>query len=81
LYRTLLIALVSASAAVGGALPAYAQSANESFPGCPLLLEGQSSECVRALQGYLNLDNYGYRLAEDGNFGPGTQIAVLDYQG
>lgn len=48
---------------------------------CGLLLEGQSSECVRMLQTALNQSNASYGLAEDGEFGPDTRIALLDFQG
>jgi len=81
LRKFVLIAVIS-TALLG--IPAYAHAQAPdpgSFPNCPLLLEGQSADCVRALQTYLNIDNYGYRLTADGIFGPATRIAVLDFQG
>lgn len=64
-----------------------AQVDSGSFVGCPLLLEGQESDCVFILQHYLNAvdDSYdpgeSYDVPEDGYFGPATRIAVLDFQG
>jgi peptidoglycan hydrolase-like protein with peptidoglycan-binding domain len=53
-----------------------------SFPGCPVLSEGNSSgPCVERLQVDLNTVNSGYHLTQDGVFGVGTRIAVLDFQG
>lgn len=80
--RFVVSTLVSAAMLAG---PGYAlaqePASTGSFPDCPLLLEGQEGQCVRALQTYLNIDNYGYRLDEDGAFGESTRIAVLDFQG
>jgi peptidoglycan hydrolase-like protein with peptidoglycan-binding domain len=53
-----------------------------SFDGCPVLIEGRSTgECVAKLQTELNAVNPAYGLTPDGTFGPGTRIAVLDFQG
>lgn len=54
---------------------------SRSFPGCPLLVEHNSGDCVQKLQHYLNAVNSAYSLQEDGKFGPATRIAVLDFQG
>lgn len=56
-------------------------SETASFDGCPLLLEGQRSECVAQLQRKLNRVNSAYDLDVTGFFGPNTRIAVLDFQG
>jgi peptidoglycan hydrolase-like protein with peptidoglycan-binding domain len=52
-----------------------------SFPGCPLLIERFSGDCVVQLHRALNSVNSAYGLTEDGKFGPMTRIAVLDFQG
>jgi peptidoglycan hydrolase-like protein with peptidoglycan-binding domain len=60
---------------------AYA-APSRSFPGCPVLREGQSAgDCVVKLQEELNAVNPKYNLKPDGKFGEGTRIAVLDFQG
>jgi peptidoglycan hydrolase-like protein with peptidoglycan-binding domain len=66
-----------------GAGPAIAAPDTEyrSFPGCPLLVERFSGDCVQRLQHELNGVLSEYNLQEDGTFGAGTRIAVLDYQG
>jgi peptidoglycan hydrolase-like protein with peptidoglycan-binding domain len=66
---------------VVGVASAAGPEEQRSFPDCPLLLEGQQSDCVVKLQHYLNAVNSAYGLPEDGSFGPGTRIAVLDFQG
>jgi len=57
-------------AASGGEAPAY--------PGAPLR-QGSTGSAVQTLQQRLN--ELGYSIAVDGNFGPGTQGAVADFQG
>ncbi len=52
-----------------------------SYPGCPLLLEGDQSTCVERLQHDLNLANSSYDLPKTGFFGVLTRTAVLDFQG
>ena len=78
-HITATVVLVTALTLVG--LGTASAAARESFPGCPVLIEGQSGKCVRALQVYLNIDNVSYDLTEDSRFGPTTRIAVLDFQG
>lgn len=41
---------------------------------------GQQGDGIAALQAVL-IDRHGYRLAVDGNFGPATERAVVDFQG
>jgi len=48
---------------------------------CPLLLEGDTSDCVAAMQTELNAVNGGYHLNPDRSFGADTRIALLDFQG
>jgi len=63
--------------------PPQAADADEqrSYPGCPLLLEGNQNRCVERLQHDLNAVNSSYNLPETGFFGPLTRTAVLDFQG
>lgn len=56
-------------------------SEQQSYSGCPLLLEGQTSDCVRRLQRDLNAVSDSYDLPVTGFFGPKTRAAVLDFQG
>lgn len=42
------------------------------------LRKGSSGDCVRYLQGKLN--NHGAGISADGNFGPGTETAVKNFQ-
>lgn len=77
-----IVAAVTAALLVGGAGPAAADDTeNRSYPGCPLLLEGQTSSCVERLQRDLNAVDPDYALPETGFFGPATRTAVLDFQG
>lgn len=78
----LLVAALVVTAGGAGAAPAPARSPVPTvLEGCPLLLEGQRDDvCVWQLQYYLNQFDESYALTEDGNFGPDTRIAVLDFQ-
>ncbi len=82
---TVLTSVVAVLAATVGLLlvvsgPAAAQESRLSS--CPLLLENKSSgPCVVLLQRALNKTGVGYNLDDDGTFGEGTRIAVLDFQG
>lgn len=73
------VAIVAASVTIGTSAASAAPS--QSFPGCGTLIEGQSGDCIKALQVYLNIDNPSYGLTEDRRFGRLTRIAVLDFQG
>lgn len=83
--RRIIVALVASALAIfGHAGPAAAANDDtnvRSFPGCPLLIERFSGDCVVQLQRALNSVNSAYGLTEDGQFGPMTRIAVLDFQG
>ncbi len=79
MFKTAIITTAVAVASLAIADPAIA--APSSLTDCPLLLEGQTSPCVQLLQVALNDTNAAYRLAEDGHFGAGTRIALLDFQG
>lgn len=78
--RSALISSVAAAALVVAPGVAAADD-SRSYPGCPLLLEGMSGACVERLQMELNAVEPAHGLAEDGYFGAGTRIAVLDFQG
>jgi peptidoglycan hydrolase-like protein with peptidoglycan-binding domain len=67
--------------APAGAAAAAPENEYRSFPGCPLLVERFSGDCVERLQHQLNGVLAAYNLDEDGVFGEGTRIAVLDFQG
>lgn len=54
---------------------------NRSYPGCPLLHEGQTDDCVQRLQNDLNSVNSAYHLPGTRFFGAATRIALLDFQG
>ena len=77
--RVAAVGIATTALVLGVSAPASA--APGSLEECPLLLEGQTSECVRMLQAALNATGAPYNLAEDGSFGPGTRIALLDFQG
>jgi len=71
------------SADAGAAQPqaASGQAAGQqapAYPGSPLR-QGSTGSDVETLQQRLN--DLGYGIAVDGNFGPGTQGAVVDFQG
>ncbi|GAB3192346.1 hypothetical protein GCM10027261_04850 [Geodermatophilus arenarius] len=82
IIRLLLTALAAITMALlTPAAPATADT-SRSFPGCPVLHEGDpSGTCVERLQHSLNAVNDGYDLDADGQFGSATRIAVLDFQG
>lgn len=62
--------------------PALAASSDRSFVGCPILTEGsKNSDCVKRLQTDLDVVRPEYRLDTEGDFGPATRVAVLDFQG
>lgn len=73
-------AVALSSIVLSVALAPSANAAQIDLTQCPLLVEGQSSECVLLLQSTLNQVDASYGLVEDGEFGPETRIAVLDFQ-
>lgn len=58
--------------------PAASDGQTPAYPGSPLR-QGSTGSAVQTLQQRLN--DLGYSIAVDGNFGPGTQGAVVDFQG
>jgi peptidoglycan hydrolase-like protein with peptidoglycan-binding domain len=76
-----LAAILAACATVVFAGVASAQEEPRSFPGCPVLVEGSTGPCVEKLQRELNAVLPAYGLDVDSEFGAGTRIAVLDFQG
>lgn len=60
---------------------ASADDSDHSIVGCPRLVEGDSSDCVRTLQWDLDEIDAAHHLDQDGVFGPDTRKAVLDFQG
>jgi peptidoglycan hydrolase-like protein with peptidoglycan-binding domain len=65
------------------ALPATATAGEDQIhlSNCGLMLEGQTGTCISLLQLSLNETGAGYGLPVDGEFGPGTRTALLDFQG
>jgi len=81
LRYTVLTAAIAA-AALGTIAPAFAhENETRSYPDCPLLVEGDSGDCVARLQHDLNMVNTYYNLPQTGFFGVLTRTAVLDFQG
>ncbi|MFC5141995.1 peptidoglycan-binding protein [Actinomycetospora rhizophila] len=80
-----IVAAVTAALIVGGTVGAGTATAddteNRSYPGCPLLLEGQRHSCVERLERDLVAVNPAYELTPDEFFGADTRVAVLDFQG
>lgn len=75
-------ALVTLST-IGGAVASAAEPTPtdpRSYPGCPLLLEGMTHECVQRLQRDLNDVDEAYALPGTRFFGELTRKAVLDFQ-
>lgn len=63
------------------AVSASPASAEDVYPldGCPNLVQGDTGSCVQDLQ--YELDTYyGFSLAQDGQFGPLTESAVVAFQ-
>jgi predicted chitinase len=67
---------VAAAAAVAVSTPVAGQS--PAYPGTALR-QGSSGADVRTMQ--QRLADLGYSVGVDGNFGPGTRAAVVDFQG
>ncbi|MFC1418102.1 peptidoglycan-binding domain-containing protein [Streptacidiphilus cavernicola] len=81
MHNVVKLAVVAAAVSAIGGLSAPAASADPIYPlsGCPNLTQGMSSTCVTGLQ--YELDRYfGFSLAQDGNFGPATEAAVVAFQ-
>ncbi|MEJ2866440.1 peptidoglycan-binding domain-containing protein [Actinomycetospora sp. OC33-EN08] len=76
-----LTAAPDAVAAPGPVPVQVAPDQDRSYPGCPLLLEGQRHECVARLQRDLTAEHPEYDLPGTTLFGPATRTAVLDFQG
>jgi peptidoglycan hydrolase-like protein with peptidoglycan-binding domain len=77
------LAALTAVLVVGGSAGTAAadDTENRSYPGCPLLLEGQTHSCVERLERDLDTVNPAYDLTPDEFFGADTRVAVLDFQG
>jgi predicted chitinase len=68
----------AASPAADATPPPASDGQTPAYPGSPLR-QGSTGAAVQTLQQRLN--DLGYSIAVDGNFGPGTQGAVVDFQG
>jgi peptidoglycan hydrolase-like protein with peptidoglycan-binding domain len=82
------VAAVTAAAATAAGLllvipgTAAAQEDSLHLSDCGLMVEGQSGDtCIALLQLSLNATGAPYGLTTDGDFGPSTRTAVLDFQG
>lgn len=60
-------------------LHGYAPAGGGNTGGQPTLQEGSTGQAVRTLQN--DLDQLGYNLSQDGQFGPLTRAAVVNFQG
>ncbi|MEQ3552330.1 peptidoglycan-binding domain-containing protein [Pseudonocardia nematodicida] len=87
--RTLVLTAILAAVTVGAAPTALAAvpTAAVAQPGptrlvdCGRVSEGDVGPCSAMVQAALNDTGAPYGLTEDGRFGPGTRIALLDFQG
>ena len=68
----------AASPAADATPPPASDGQAPAYPGSPLR-QGSTGSAVQTMQQRLN--DLGYSIAVDGNFGPGTQGAVVDLQG
>lgn len=81
-FSTLALAALAAAAFVLQPLSPTAANADPVYPftsSCPNLTEGMSGSCVAGLQYELD-EYYGFSLAQDGQFGPATEAAVVAFQ-
>lgn len=62
-----------------GAPPVNPGSGND-LTTCPNLSQGMNGQCITLLQSDLNIAGANPKLAEDGQFGPATFQAVIDFQ-